>query len=232
MRWGAAAALPASMLPERETARPGAPGLASTAEDIGASGVPTALLALRGSTAATSRSTRPTKSATSRHLRDSFASASRLSSIPVSARNAKPLMIAKIASATRSSMRVKPLLRDIRRQPRQHPARVARIAHREVDAPDGGVRRLVHGLVDHEREAALLGIESRRGHGREDAPGAQLRHAVLCRPGREQAMAGLERAVGREARRARGGGQGHGEDGNRDQDLDERESFHLSTTLM
>src|SRR5688572_18758830 len=208
------------MLPERVRASPGAE--VSMAEESGASFTSPAPVATRGSTAATSRSTRPTKSEMSRHLRDSFASASRLSSIEFSARKAKPLMIAKIASATSSSTRVNPLLRHIGREAREHAVRIARIGDGEVHAPDRGVVRAAHGLVDHERHSALLGIEPRRGRRREDAPRAQLRDAVLRGPGGEQPLARLERAVDGEACRTRGGCERHRQDGDRDQDFYER----------
>src|SRR5688500_13923493 len=136
-------------------------------------------------------------------------------------------MIAKIASATNSSIRVNArwelgpgpslrrsgrgdelvipgvaettmardpiaLLRHIGGQSRQHPVRVARVAHCEVDAADRRVGRVVHGFVDHQREAALLCGEACGGDGGEDAPRTQLGYAVLRGPGGEQALAGLE----------------------------------------
>src|SRR5258706_16267100 len=103
-------------------------------------------------------------------------------------------MIAKIASATSSSTSVNPLLRYIGREPREDAVGISRIAHRQVDAADRGIGRVAHGLVDHEREPALLGGDARLLRRRVDAPRAQLGHAILLRSCRENPVARLEPA--------------------------------------
>src|SRR5256885_17022743 len=108
------------------------------------------------------------KSATSRHLRDSSCNASRLCSIVCRLRYAKPLMIAKIASATSSSTRVKPRLgRRIRGERRDDARGIAHLRDGEVDAADRGVGCLAHRLEDDELDAGLRRGETARDRRRQ-----------------------------------------------------------------
>src|SRR5258706_13621081 len=195
MRWGAARALSCSGLPERVRERPSGEEDDSVTDESGARGVPDAPCVGRARAAERSRPMRPTKSATSRHLRDSLSSAARASSIAVRPRYAKPVMRAKIASATSSSTRVNPLARYIAGQPGEDARRIAGAGDREIDLADHGGRRVGHRLFDHQREAALVRLVARGRAHREEAARAHLGEAVFRGPRREEAMARLERAL-------------------------------------
>src|SRR5215470_16580751 len=191
----------------------------------------------RGATAATSCSSRAKKRPSSRHFRFSCSIRPRLSSTTASARYAIPERMPKIASATSSSTSVNPddrpctgsdmslALRRIAHQGRDRVVRRARGEDLHLYAAEALVRCAAHGLAPRELNPGLLGGPlpcPDLGPARERGV---LGEPVLGDPGGKEPLLQVHRTVGRGARCADRRGERHGEDRERDEHLDQRESL-------